>query len=185
LKQINRNEYNWLTEEQIKKCRERLKNVIGADCHNQIPSIEEVIIDYQDEEMHKTTDEFLRPIFGSNKQFRFYGRVDLITKNIVWELKCTSKISIEHLLQVVIYAWLWRMRGGVDVVHSRKKDFKIFNIKTGEILRLDASMEELHTIMIALLKGKYLEEEPKTDEEFIDECKLYIDTVEQFNPHSG
>jgi hypothetical protein len=175
LKQINRNEYNWLTEEQIKKCRERLENVIGADCHSQIPSIEEVIIEYQDDEMHKTTDEFLRPIFGSNKQFRFYGRVDLITKNIVWELKCTSKISIEHLLQVVIYAWLWRMRGGVDVVHSKNKQFKIFNIKTGEILRLDATMEELHAIMIALLKGKYLEEEPKTDEEFIEECRTHIE----------
>ena len=67
------------------------------------------------------------------------------------------------------------MRGGVDVVDSKNKEFKIFNIKTGEILRLDATMEELHAIMIALLKGKYQEEEPKTDEEFIEECKSHIE----------
>jgi len=175
LKQINRDEYNWLNEEQIKGCRNRLEEVIGADCYSEIPSIEEIIIDYHDEEIHSKIDEFLLPIFGASKQFRFYGRVDLITRNIVWELKCTSKISIEHLLQVVIYAWLWHMRSGVDVVHSGKKTFKIFNIKTGEILRLDATMDELHTVMIALLKGKYYEEVVKSDEEFIRECEVYME----------
>lgn len=174
LKQIKRDEYDWLKEDQIKRCRERLEEVIGSDCRSQIPSIEEVIIEYKDDSMHKPIDDLLRPIFGSGKQFRFYGRVDLITENTVWELKCTSKISIEHLLQVVIYAWLWKMRGGIDLIQSNKKQFKIFNIKTGEILRLDATQEELNMIMIALLKGKYQDEIVKTDEEFIEECQTYL-----------
>lgn len=174
LKQIQRDEYNWLNGEQIKKCRERLEKVIGEDCHSEIlPSIEEVIIDYSEEEMHKPIDEFMRPIFGS-KRIRFNARVDLITKTTVWELKCTSKITIEHLLQVIIYAWLWKIRGGIDLVHRGEKQFKIFNIKTGEIMRLSATMEELNVIMIALLKGKYHEEPVKTDEEFIADCREYL-----------
>lgn len=175
LKQIHRDEYNWLKEEQIKQCRERLETVIGEDCHSEIiPSIEEVIIDYVEEAMHKPIDDFLRPIFGNTRQIRFNARVDLITKTTVWELKCTSKLTIEHLLQVVIYAWLWNMRGGIDLVHRGIKQFKIFNIKTGEIMRLNATMEELNLIMIALLKGKYQEEVVKTDEEFIADCKEYL-----------
>ena len=118
LKQIQRDEYNWLDEEQIARCRERLETVIGSDCHSGIPCIEEVIIDYADDVMHKPIDEFLQPIFGSTKQFKFSARVDLITKTTVWELKCTSKLSIEHLLQVVIYAWLWNIRGGIDLVNQ-------------------------------------------------------------------
>ena len=50
-----------------------------------------------------------------------------------------------------------------------KKVFKIFNIRTGELLVLQSTMEELHTIMLALLKSKYSTQIPKTDEEFLDD----------------
>ena len=53
-------------------------------------------------------DEILRPFIERNDipeaKYRFTARVDMITQNTIWELKCTSQISIEHLLQVVIYA---------------------------------------------------------------------------------
>ena len=50
-----------------------------------------------------------------------------------------------------------------------KKVFKIFNIRTGELLVLQSTMEELNTIMLALLKSKYSTQIPKTDEEFLDD----------------
>ena len=34
-------------------------------------------------------------------KYRFTARVDMITNDTIWELKCTSQISVEHLLQVV------------------------------------------------------------------------------------
>jgi hypothetical protein len=71
------------------------------------------------------------------------------------------------MLQVVIYAWLWQMQSP-----SRPpKNFKIFNIKTNELLSLNATPEHLNTIMLSLLKGKYQTQEVKTDEEFINDCK--------------
>ena len=55
-----------------------------------------------------------------------------------------------------------------------EKVFKIFNIKTGEILRLDATMDDLNTIITTLLQGKFQEPIKKTDEEFIEDCQNCI-----------
>jgi hypothetical protein len=128
LKQIDRDEYNWLTESMITSCTERLESVIGSECANEVPRIEETIIHQSDEKAHAQIDEFLAPHFGKDAKFRFTARTDLITPQTVWEMKCTSKISIDHMLQVIIYEWLWRMRSSLDAQASDEKVFKIFNI---------------------------------------------------------
>jgi len=161
LKQINAAEYNWLSDQQFNNCRERLNDVIGKECADVCPRIEETILNPSMEPEHALIDAALAQFF-ENKKFRFTARTDLITESTVWEIKCTSKISMDHLLQVVIYAWLWAVtRPG------EPKVFKIFNIKTGEILRLNASREDLDYIVISILQGKYLEHEPISDEEFV------------------
>ncbi len=169
LKQIDRDEYNWLTEEMVLACKERLRSVIGPDCQNQMPQVENTIIHESEDEPHTNIDKFLSEIFGDSRQFRFTARVDLITESTVWELKCTSEITIEHLVQVIAYAWLWNMRYN-EHCETPVKVFKIFNIKTGDVLRLDASMEDLNYIMTELLVGKYKELVPKTDDEFLADC---------------
>jgi len=169
LKQIDRDEYNWLSEEMVIACKERLRSVIGPDCENIMPTVEDTIVHESSDEQHSNIDEYLSTLFGDSRQFRFTGRVDLITETTVWELKCTSEITIEHMVQVITYAWLWNMRNNDDQ-EPEPKIFKIFNIKTGDVLRLDATMEELNQIMSELLVGKYQEIIPKTDDEFITEC---------------
>lgn len=159
LKQIDQSEYNWLSD--WSNCRERLTDVIGKECTDVCPRIEETILNPSMDPEHVLIDAALAQFF-ENKKFRFTARTDLITASTVWEIKCTSKISMDHLLQVVIYAWLWLVTKPDD-----PKVFKIFNIKTGEILRLDASREDLDYIVISILQGKYLEHEPISDEEFI------------------
>ena len=161
LKQIDRDEYRWISEPMMEKCRELLKNTIGKECENHVPLVESTILHNSMEEAHVKIDAYLLGHFENHEKFRFTARVDLITGSTVWELKCISKISIDHLLQVVIYAWLWRMS------HEEEKNFKILNIKTGEMMILNATMEDLNYIMVALLKGKYLKPVEKTDEEFL------------------
>ena len=173
LKQIEPDEYNWLTDDMVMACKNRLREVIGPDCENTMPSVEDTIIHESSEEQHEKIDEFLSTIFDETRQFRFTGRVDLISETIAWELKCTSEITIEHLVQVIIYAWLWKMRHSYTEEYEEKV-FKIFNIKTGEILRLDATMEDLNTIVTTLLKGKFQEPVKKTDEEFVEDCQNCI-----------
>ena len=169
LKQIDRDEYNWLSEEMVIACKERLRSVIGPDCENIMPTVEDTIVHESSDEQHSNIDEYLSTLFGDSRQFRFTGRVDLITETTVWELKCTSEITIEHLVQVITYAWLWNMRNNDDQ-EPEPKIFKICNIKSGDVLRLDATMEELNQIMSELLVGKYQQIIPKTDDEFITEC---------------
>lgn len=167
LKQIARDEYNWINDSILEECKERLNSVIGSDLDKNT-SIEETIIHSSDDKAHKSIDDILSKHFGPDTQFRFTGRVDLVTDSTVWEFKCTSKLSIDHLLQVVIYAWLWKIQ------ELPSKDFKIFNIRTRELLSLNATLEDLNTIIIALLKGRFQKQEIKTDEEFIYEASSNI-----------
>ena len=173
LKQIDIDEYNWLTDDMILACKNRLREVIGPDCENHMPSVEDTIIHESADEQHIKIDEYLQTIFDSSQQFRFTGRVDLISETIAWELKCTSEITVEHLVQVIIYAWLWRMRHSYTEVFE-DKIFKIFNIKTGEILRLEASPDDLNTIISALLKGRFQDPVKKSDDEFIHDCQEFV-----------
>lgn len=163
LKQIQHDEYCWLNENILEECKSRLNNIIGSQSSE--TRIEETIISSSDDNDHKTIDEFLLKHFDPNIRFRFTARVDLITDSTVWELKCTSKISFEHMLQVTIYAWLWKMRYGED-----NKKFCIFNIRTKELLSLNCSLEDLNTIILALLKGKFQKQEIKSDKDFIKDC---------------
>jgi hypothetical protein len=56
----------------------------------------------------------------------------------------------------------------------KPRESRILNIKTGEKWFLNASFEELTTIVVSLLKGKYNKHANKTDEEFLEECRTYM-----------
>ena len=170
LKQIDKDEYEWLSNDMIQSCFSRMNNVLYNEIfYNNYFSAEseKTIINHGTE--HSKIDSFLLPYFP-NELFRFSARVDLVTEFSVWELKCCNSIVNDHLLQVVIYAWIWRMV--VEDIENLTNvcDFKIFNIKTGEILRLEATTDQLNIIMIKLLKGKYGEKEVKQDHDFIQDC---------------
>jgi len=166
LLQIERDEYTWLNVSTIEVCKHRMKKYIGADCQNKMPEIEEYIVVGSNDDQHLQIDDIINSNMVTDRKYRFTARVDMITENIVWELKCTRELSIENKLQLVIYAWLWRNRAN----QTDEKQFKLFNIRTGELLRLEAINEELTLIVIALLKSKCKMSLPKTDEEFIAEC---------------
>ena len=167
LKQITRDDYTWLTEDIFKKCKTRLTKTIGPECETAQPLIEKTIIHQSQELEHESIDLFLSEYFVSTLKFRFTARTDLITQTSMWEIKCVREITMDHQLQVVIYAWLLKMK-------SVEKEVKIYNIRTGEIQRLDATKEELDYIVISLLQGKYQQTEKKTDEEFLEECRQII-----------
>jgi len=165
LKQIEPDEYTWLSKENVIKCLKRLDTHVLTECKQKIPVFEKVLIDNTMDKEHEDIDSILAPHFPNGTIFRFSARVDLVTENTLWELKCTSKITIDHLLQVVIYAWLWKILVADD------RNIRILNIKTGELLQLEATMDELTLIVVALLQGKYCPPVVKTDEEFVQDCR--------------
>ena len=173
LKQIQRDEYTWLGPEVLKKCKKRLLEILETEINTtgeeSEPEMEKTIVDCMNEEANQKINTFLSAHFPPTQQFQFTARVDLITKYTLWELKCTSEISTEHMIQTVIYAWL-----AMTIDPGFSKKVKIFNIRTGEVLELVAEKASLDKIILALLKGKYGDQVSLTDEEFLNECHGYL-----------
>lgn len=100
------------------------------------------------------------------------GRIDAITPDgVLWELKCVNRLDPEHLLQLPVYAWIVLRQGGVDVKRKKKrkpiKGFRLLNMRTGELLELVSSFEEIESA-VSLLVEKHLKGDPKlTDEQFM------------------
>jgi len=167
VKQIERDEYTWLSTEVVNQCMERLNLVIGGEPGNK--TSEFMLIHHSMEDAHAKIDQLLAPYFPESYRFRFSAILDLVTDTSVWELKCTENINLDHKLQLIIYAWLWKM------MDKPAKEFKLFNVTTGELYTLNSGLdEELNTIVIALLRGKYDEQTVKTDAEFIAMCQDYL-----------
>ena len=160
LRQIQR--YDWIPEEKMEECLTRMQQVILGD--EVLLTTEEHIVDYggateaETEEINRVLKDYF-----PEKTFEVSACVDLITDKAVWELKFVNHINVEHFLQVVVYAWIWRTIG------REPKMFRLFNIKSGEYWTLEATYGELTDMMVWMLEGKYGEQVVKTDEEFLQQ----------------
>lgn len=171
LKQIKKDEYDWITPKMKEICVQRLDENLGhefkTDCNLEV---EKQLIHYSHEIEQALINNALLPYFQNEKHFKFSGRLDIVSDNSIWEIKCTSKISQEHQLQVVIYSWIWD-----TIFPDSPRTVRIFNIRTGEKQRLDASYEQLIKIVVMLLKNKYSSQEKTADTEFFDLCNKIKD----------
>jgi hypothetical protein len=183
LNQIQEHEYTWFTDEMRDKCFERISTILGEECkrpiHIEYP-VGYVVNEKENENKNIVFQNRINAVLSSyfpNDEFLFHGRLDLLTEETIWELKCTNDTENEHFLQVCIYAWIWRVTME-DIEHFENiRDFKLFNIKTGEVYLLHATIEQLTQMVVALLKNKYGEKEIKPDVDFILECEKYLDTI--------
>ena len=169
IKQIDSDEYNWLSEDVIQECYHRLETVLGEDTNTLGEwTPEKIIIHSSANEDHVEIDNCLISHLGDEFLFRFTARIDLLTENTIWEWKCTSKITVEHKVQLVIYAWLWKMLYPRD----HQKTFRLFNLKTGELLELNANanMEKLTKMVVEILKSKYLNRNKKIEKDYVIEA---------------
>lgn len=163
MKQIDENDYDWLSDELIDTCLKRYKGVISHEINEGSPfEAEKFIISPSMIGEQEQLNRVLSPYFMNN-QFEFSGIIDLMTKTSVYEFKCTGSLTLEHKIQLVFYAWVY------NVIHKEPREFKLYNVKTNELLVMDYEFDDLTFIMVALLKGKYEEPERKTDEEFLQE----------------
>ena len=170
LKQISPDDYNWLTDAMMNQCKKRLDRFIGSECETAKPLIEKTLIHQSQEIDHEHIDQFLGEYFEYNIKFRFTARLDIVTTQTVWEIKCVREITMDHQLQLIVYAWLYEMIKKPSSTPLHQHQFKIFNIRTGEIQKLVADREHLDFIVISLLQGKYQEIEKISDDAFLNMC---------------
>lgn len=140
LEQIHR--YDWLSKNMIDSVHDYMHNLLHKD------------LTYEIELEHRYELYETGPI-------QISGVVDCVDGDVVYELKCTSELTLEHQLQLIIYAWLW--------TQTRKdiKIFKLFNIKSGEVRTLQN--KNLTSIVEMLLLYKYKIKTLMSDEEFISQ----------------
>lgn len=174
LKQIQPDEYNWIKDEVIKQCFQQLDTIVGEDCKDNEWKSEQTILYSSADEDHFEIDIALSEYLSDKYKYRFQARIDLLTDCTLWEFKCTSKISIEHKLQLIIYAWIWLY------VYKTPKKFKLFNIKTNELWELNASKEILTKIVVELIRSKYKCDDAnklllKTEKDYITQANLLFD----------
>lgn len=175
-KQIGRDEYTWLTPEVLNPCFEILDEVIKPECREGNWNAEQYIIHSGEELEHCEIDacmaQFLK---GENTVYRFSARADLITDTSLWELKCTGQLSLDHKLQLVLYAWLYQMKYLPDGNKPLPKQYYLYNIKTSEWLRLEATLDQLTCIVTEIMKGKYLKPVELSDAEFLAQFEVCND----------
>jgi hypothetical protein len=122
-----------------------------------------------DDISHNKIDEFMKKN-EINEKIRFTAIVDAISDEYIWEFKCVDSLEPEHLLQLVLYAWLWKMSCEEEY---GERIFKIMNIRTSEVLSLHYDEELIDSIVLLLIKEKFTQKLRLTDDEFIENCLRY------------
>jgi len=146
--------YNWLDMNMILACHSKM-NKINSDVLFEI-SLGMNNFDYV---------EYIHPIYGI---IHLKGRLDAIDKFNIWEFKCVDYLSIEHKLQLIIYAWIWKLSDMSSIFGN--KDFCLLNIKSGQILKLNYNNFIIEEIIELIFKDKFLNKKKLNEEEFINMC---------------
>ena len=146
--------YDWITDEQLSQCSNILSYHIGNN--NGSEKLFEVL--YKDCQFLQT-------------KYFFWGRVDIIdkTKNILWEIKCTSQTEQEHIIQLAIYAWIVNAHKKENI-EDKIKEYKLLNVCNDEVTTLLYNHDKVTSMLDYLLKSKYEKKKVLTDTEFIDHC---------------
>lgn len=153
--------YDWLTDKMTLGCVKRLEDNIDFEKEKYVQ------IEYRLEEENEPGI-----VVVHHKQYgklHFKGRVDILTDDAIWEIKCVEELQIEHYLQVILYAYIWSLL--IEKEHKPIKDFYIINIRTGEVKQLNISSGYIiEDVVNTILSAKFGRNKTISNEEFIERC---------------
>ena len=165
LAQINK--YDWLSEQHLALAIDRMKAHLSSNCNFEI----EV--------------DTIKPILGKHVN----GRIDIFDKesNILWEIKAVKSLKFEHLIQTVIYGYLfqkmldskpeYQMKYlGVDektpvekIIAKGEIKCRTFNILNGQILEVSFDPSAIEGMIDMIIYAKYFDGRTADDDEFVRE----------------
>lgn len=153
--------YDWLTSAVVEKCIDVLD--VHLRGRNRDVTYEEDI---------EVTDQWQ----NSRRQVTVVGRVDAITDDAIWELKCTDELEQEHILQLAMYAWIrLTYERKVKSTNSESlaqgtlssRQFLLLNVRTGQLIKIVSSFEELDNVAKILIENSLMGDPKLTDAEFM------------------
>jgi hypothetical protein len=151
ISQITR--HDWLSRDMVDECCAVLESYITAEA-----TFEETV--------EGETQAF--PEFG---HVTLKGRLDTLDDDKIMEIKCVDALSVEHKLQLLVYAWMWK--NFYESGHG-SREFKIVNIRNGEVWGLDGDSPLLDEAMQILLSNKYSQQNMLDDAEFVKKCTTIV-----------
>ena len=183
--------YDWVTYENAKKCLYYLElnipyNINNNNINNNInkSNSNDSSSDINDvynsnNNIHYEEDIELTKTY-TTRTMTITGRIDAICSKSIWELKCTNNIDNEHILQLAVYAYIIITNINdiydTNTIHISKefltlyddRSYKILNMRTGEVIELITSYNNLTEIMNILIEQYIRIEKKCSDEEFLE-----------------
>jgi len=151
IKQIKN--YNWITEEQITKCVNRMKKIIKSKAQYEI---------------HVSKNNYI-----NNK--KLVGFIDCIDNKNIYEFKFVNKIKDEHKIQLCIYIYLFCLNNKIKSDDEMNKyKFFLFNIKNNNLIQFKTTFENICKFYDDIVYYKTNEFKIKSNEEFLNQCKNAI-----------
>lgn len=163
LKQVDK--YNWLTKPIVNTCCKNLATNI-----NENPVYEKKIGNSGTEQ--ERFFRFTSLIYGN---INVRNSVDCYDDLTLWEFKCVTSISIEHILQLIVYAWIWE-----NSMQEKYGDrtFNLLNIRTGEKINVKYETKIIDEIMEVLFENKFGSKPKITNQEFLEKCNTIYKNVQ-------
>jgi len=146
--------YDWLSKDILDRCMERIAKLkISKNAKFE----EEYKIENKEELMNR----------------KIIGYVDCLDANNIYEFKCTSKLNSDHLLQLGIYMYLYETHKGelvssTDSPINTQTNYYLFNILSGELIKIESDYDKLKNMMKYLIENKYFNQDYVSDNVFID-----------------
>lgn len=144
--------YDWMSGQMAERCLRVLDSWVGEGSGHVFEA-----------PLNTRGESFLTP-YGT---VQLHGRADIVDDETLYEIKCVSALQLEHLLQLVVYAFLWQrfVEPG-----SGPRVFRILNVLSGEVRELRASPEQIEEVVQMLVENKYRQQGRSTDAEFLEQA---------------
>jgi len=137
-KQITK--YDWITEDQLTKCCDRLRKTIDTDDHGMYES------------------PYTKYITRAGVSVAIKGRTDIETHDTVVEIKCVSRLLYVHYAQLIMYMYL---------TNNRAKKYCLYNVLTDENISISCNDETLCEIVNMIVDDDIRHNDKVTDAEFV------------------
>ncbi|AYV80277.1 MAG: DEXDc helicase [Gaeavirus sp.] len=145
--------YNWLNKQLIQGCHKNMEIL-----NNKKLVFESKIVNCD--------EDVFKHIHADYGMIQIDARIDAFDEDSVYEFKCVDNISIDHKLQLIIYSWMWR--NSTSYQKHGDKEFKLLNIRSGELLLLKNEYYKITQIIELVLTNKFNKKIILSDAEFID-----------------
>ena len=150
-------DYSWMTQQQVNQCMDNIQSFVNKYMDGDTMYGFEYPV--KTIHTHTITDDIMISL-------KMNGRIDAVSHLYFIEFKCVHELTIEHFLQVIIYAWMVN-HSNDDFIHEKDKEFILLNIRDGQCYQLRKDWYTIDLIMNRIIQNKYKPTETMNRNEFI------------------